>query len=165
MCRGQYLNNIRCTLLNYSLTTNYNNVSKRLIHISNSRLLRTSILNNLNKTNVIHRFRCYRIFDNTLIPSSVTFSIRKLHISNLKYYSQKNEDTKVNKEEDISDDTKSSKSENDDKKEDKNEDKKENKKKSIFTQMFSNENAWKVGLVSIALMGSFIIGQLLVVWG
>ena len=39
------------------------------------------------------------------------------------------------------------------------------KKKKNEDSWFSNKNAWKLGLVSLSVMGAFLVGQLLVVWG
>ena len=38
-------------------------------------------------------------------------------------------------------------------------------KKKSDDSWFSNKNAWKLGLVSLGLMGSLLSGQLLVLWG
>ena len=151
MCNGIFLNILKSTKVMF-------NSSKRSIHIYNRGLgIRSSSIINapiFRKHSIQSHVLRNSISHKISLPSTIVL-YQTFQNNNVRYYStNKDETTDINKNEIKGDDPK-----NEDKKEESKE------KKSKFQYLFSNENAWKVGLASLALMGSFLIGQLLVVWG
>ena len=148
MCRKNILNVIKSTNIMLNSPKYIINIPMRFLNINVFRVNNYSaIKQNSIQSYVLRKTISSRNDQKIVYPNSNTLT-HILQQGNLRHYCTKKEQTPEDKSEQKSDKKEEPKG-----------------KKSFFSELFSNENAWKVGLASIALMGSFMIGQLLIVWG